>query len=64
MAWICSWICHYDWEAQITAEAADAEMPGTVVHEAMEHDKEPDTMEFDAGPKVLCHYLLAWALLC
>jgi hypothetical protein len=53
-------------------------MPGAVVHEAkgldikgpdalvldsMEHDKELDTMESDVGPEVLCHNLLAWALL-
>jgi hypothetical protein len=71
-------ICHYGWQVQIAAEAVDAEMPGAVVHEAkgldiegpdalvldsMEHDKEPNTMESDAGPEVLCHNLLAWALL-
>jgi len=71
-------ICHYDWLVQIAAEAANAEMPSAVVHEtkgldieepdalvldSMEHDKEPNTMESTAGPEVLCHNLLAWALL-
>jgi hypothetical protein len=48
-------------------------MPGAVVHETKEldieeldalvlDDKEPDTMEYDAGPEVLCHNLLVWAL--
>jgi hypothetical protein len=51
-------------------------MPGAVVHEtkgldieeldalvldSMEHDKELDTMESDAGPEVLSHNLLVWA---
>jgi hypothetical protein len=63
---------------QIAIEAADAEMSGVVVHEtkgfdierhdalvldSMEHDKETDTMESDAGPEVLCHNLLVCALL-
>jgi hypothetical protein len=53
-AWICSWICHCDWQVQIAAEVAAAEMPGIVVHETNEldimvfDDKEPDTMESDA----------------
>jgi len=43
---------------QIAAEAADAEMPGIVVHETKELDilvldnKEPDTMGSGTGPQV------------
>jgi hypothetical protein len=65
--------CDYDWQIQIDVEASDAKMPGAVVHEtkgldieeldAMEHDKGLHTMESDAGPEVLCHNLLVWALL-
>jgi hypothetical protein len=53
-----AWICHYDWPVQIVAEVADAEMSGTVVHETKEldilvlDDKEPNTMESDAGSEV------------
>jgi len=39
-------------------------MPGAVVNETKGLDiEEPDTMESDAGPEVLCHKLLVWALL-
>jgi hypothetical protein len=41
----------------------DIEEPDALVLDSMEHDNEPDTMEFDAGPKVLCRNLLVWALL-
>jgi len=47
--------CHYDWLVQTAAEAADAEMPGIVMHETKEldilvlDDREPDTMEPDIG---------------
>jgi hypothetical protein len=57
-AWICSWSCHYDWLVQTAAEAADAEMPGIVVHETEELDilvldnREPDTMESETWPQV------------
>jgi hypothetical protein len=52
----------------IVAEATDAKMPSAMVHEAkgldiegpnalvldsMEHDKEPNIVESDAGPEVL-----------
>jgi hypothetical protein len=75
---IWSWICHYDWQVQISAEAADAVMPGAKVHETKELDIEepdalvlasmelgndPDAMEPDTGSEVLCHNLLAKALL-
>jgi len=52
----CSWSCHYDWQVQIIAEAADAGNPGIVVHETKELDilvldgMGPDTME--SGPQV------------
>jgi hypothetical protein len=41
----------------------DIEEPDALVLDSMEHDKESDTMESDAGPEVLCHNLLVWALL-
>jgi len=61
-------------QVQIAAEAAYAVMPGAVGHETKELDiEEPDglvldsmehdTMESAAGPEVLCHNLLVWALL-
>jgi hypothetical protein len=46
---------------EIVVEAADAEMPGIVVHKTKEldilvlDDREPDTMESDIGPQVWCH---------
>jgi hypothetical protein len=55
-------MCHYDWLVQIVAEAADAEMPGIVVHatkeldtlvlDSMELDMKSDTMESDARSEV------------
>jgi hypothetical protein len=62
-----AWICHCDWQVQITAEVTDAEMPGAKVHETKELDieeldalvlasmelgKVPNTMESDAGSEV------------
>jgi hypothetical protein len=41
----------------------DIEEPDALVLDFMEHDKEPGTMESDAGPEVLCNNLLVWALL-
>jgi hypothetical protein len=74
-----SWICHYDWQEQISTEAADVEEPGAEGHDALglyamgldiERPKalevdsmEPDAMESDIGPVVLCYNLLVWALL-
>jgi hypothetical protein len=72
-AWIClTWICHYDWQEQISAEVAYAEAPGALELDAMgldkksdpmESRKDSDAMESDVGPEVLCHNLLVWALL-
>jgi hypothetical protein len=45
------------------AKGLDIEGPDALVLDSMEHDKEPDTMDSDAGPEVLCHNLLFWALL-
>jgi hypothetical protein len=45
------------------AKGLDIEGPDALMLDSMENDKEPDTMESDAGPKVLCHNLLAYALL-
>jgi hypothetical protein len=45
------------------AKRLDIEGPDALVLDSMEHDKELDTMESDARPKVLCHNLLAFALL-
>jgi hypothetical protein len=65
-------------QEQISTEAADAEEPISVGHNAMgldieepdaseldsmEPDKEPDPMESDTGLEVLCRDLLVWALL-
>jgi hypothetical protein len=53
-----SWSCHCDWQVQIVAEAADARMPGIVVHETKELDilvldgMGPDTMESGTRPQV------------
>jgi hypothetical protein len=41
----------------------DIEEPDALVLDSMEHKKEPDTMESDAGLEVLCQNLLVWALL-
>jgi hypothetical protein len=38
----------------------DIEELDALVLDSMEHDKEPDTMEFDAWRDVLFHNLLAW----
>jgi len=58
---ICySWVCHSDWQEQISAEAADAEEPtavglGALELDAMELDTGvPDVVEPYAGPEVLC----------
>jgi hypothetical protein len=63
---------------QISTEVADAEEPNSAVHNAMgldieepdaseldsmEPDKEPNPMESDTGPEVLCRDLLVWGLL-
>jgi hypothetical protein len=71
-AWICSWICHYYWQVQIAAKAANAEGPGVVEHDtmrleepdawklaSMELDNDPDAMEPNVGSEVLYHILLA-----
>jgi hypothetical protein len=36
----------------------DIEKSDALVFDSMEHDKESDTIESDAGLKVLCHNLL------
>jgi hypothetical protein len=36
----------------------DIEELDALVLDSMEHDKEPDTMESDDGPEVLCHNLV------
>jgi hypothetical protein len=66
-------IFHFAWQEQIFVEAADAEEPGAVGHDAkgldiekpdaLELDKEPNAMESDTGLVVLCCNLLVWALL-
>jgi len=62
-------IFHFAWQEQIFAEAADTEELGTVGHDALGLDamgldiEEPDAMEYDTGPEVLCHNLLVWALI-
>jgi hypothetical protein len=45
------------------ANGLDIEGPDALVLDSMEHDKEPDTMESNTGPEVLCCNLLVWALL-
>jgi hypothetical protein len=45
------------------AKGLDIELPDAMVLDSMDHDKEPDTMESDAGLELLCQNLLAWALL-
>jgi hypothetical protein len=45
-ALICfSWVCHSDWQEQITANAADEEEPDVVGP----NTGEPDAMESDVG---------------
>jgi hypothetical protein len=47
-------ICHFAWQEQISTEAADAEEPGTVGHDALGLDamaldiEEPDALELDS----------------
>jgi hypothetical protein len=55
---IClSWVCHSNWQGQITAVATD-----TVELDAMEPDAiEPDAMEPDDGPEVYCRMKLVLA---
>jgi hypothetical protein len=55
-ALICfSWLCHSDWQEQITVDAKERDTVGLDAREldAMEPDTgEPDAMEPDAGPEV------------
>jgi hypothetical protein len=37
--------------------------PDAIELDSMEFGKDPDAMKSNAGPEVLCHNLLAWALL-
>jgi hypothetical protein len=50
-ALICfSCVCHFDWQEQIFANAADAEEP-----DVMEPDtREPDAVQPNARPEVQC----------
>jgi hypothetical protein len=42
-------ICHFAWKEQISTEAADAEEPGAVGHDALGLDAmEPDALELDS----------------
>jgi hypothetical protein len=56
-------IFHFAWQEQISVEAADAKEPGVARHDALGLDamgldiEEPDAMEYDTGPKVLCHVI-------
>jgi hypothetical protein len=43
-----TWICHYDWQEQISAEAVDAEAPGALELDTMGLDRESDPMELDS----------------
>jgi hypothetical protein len=40
-----SWVCHFDWQEQIAADATDAEEP---------YDMGSDVVEPDARPEVYC----------
>jgi hypothetical protein len=45
------------------AKELDIEKPDALELDSMEPDKEPDTMESDTGPVVLCRNLIVWALI-
>jgi hypothetical protein len=45
------------------AKDLDIEELDALVLDSMEPDKEPDAMESDTEPEVLCRNLLVWALL-
>jgi len=77
-AWICHYDCQEqisveaaDAEAlgalELDAWGLDAlgldKEPNAMELDSMESGKDPDAMESDVGPEVLCHNLLAWALL-
>lgn len=47
----------------LDAMGLDIEGPKVLELNSMEPDKEPDAMEPDTGPEVLCCNLLVWALL-
>jgi hypothetical protein len=47
----------------LDAMGLDIEEPDAFGLDSMESDKEPDTMESNTRPEVLCRNLLVWALL-
>jgi hypothetical protein len=47
----------------LDAMRLDIDEPDALELDSVEPDGEPDAMEFDTGPGVLCQNLLVWALL-
>jgi hypothetical protein len=58
------WVCHSDWQEQISTKVADAGEHGAVGPDALELDAmeldigEPDALEPYVGQEVLCQNLL------